>query len=182
MAQPLPQKVLALISKINHHLFKIEFIALIFLLTGLIIRKYSPEISEIVITVPVITLAMIYFFTGYSPIGKQNKWDEFYLKLKSYSMSIFCIGVGFMLNRWPGGDFILNAATVSIVLALFFSILEIVFLTKGNTIKKQDIVRLTIGLTLVILFQFSPQAKLLKQNKEREHEDGHREMIEQEIP
>lgn len=168
MVQPLPQKALALIAKISHHLFKIELITVFLLLTGLIIRKHSPEISEIVITVPVVTLALIYFFSGYSPIGEQNKWDEFYLKLKSYSMSIFCIGVGFMLNSWPGGDFVLNAATISIVLALFFSILEIVFLAKGSVIKKQDIIRLIVGLILVILFQFSPQAKLLKQNKEPE--------------
>ncbi len=183
MAQPLPQKAQALISKVNRHLFKIELVALVLLLAGLIVQKYLVELSEILTTVPVVTLATIYFFTGYSFADKLNKWDEFYLKLKSYSMSVFCVGVAFTLNKWPGGDIVLNAAIVSIVLALFFSILEIVFLAKGSVIKKQDILRLTIALILVILFQFSPRSGSFRQNTERlEHESKHQELIEQQKP
>lgn len=135
-------------------LFKIELIILIIIVIGIITQKIKPEISELVLSFVLVILAVLYYFLAFRSFENKNKWDDFYLKIKYFALSVTSIGILFTLNRWAGSEIVIDASLISLALALLAGSLEITFLRKGNSFHRQDILRLVVALSIVIVFFF----------------------------
>lgn len=89
MYQQFPSQVLKILDNILRNLLKIEIATIILVLCGILIQYYSHDVAEFILIIPLVSLSILYFFSAYQQIDNRNKWDDFYLKTRSYSLSIF---------------------------------------------------------------------------------------------
>jgi hypothetical protein len=171
-------------SFLRKNLLKIELIALPFCALGFYLVRLRFEPGEAILSLSLVGLAIIYYLTAFRPIPDKNKFDEFYVKLTSWSLSVATIGVLFTLQHWPGGQVVSRMGLISIAIALFFLIIERTVIKKGHSFEKQDIVRLLIAFAIVISFSFSSFNKPYsgEQEEEMEMEEHHQPDSLQAIP
>lgn len=165
MYQQFPSQVLKILDSILRNLLKIEIAVIILVLCGILIQYYSHDVAEFILIIPLISLSILYFFSAYQQIDNRNKWDDFYLKTRSYSLSIFTICILFILNNYPGGLVIHTASLVSLSFALLMSFTERMFLNKGQSVSFEDLTRLLVALAITGLMVFTPHYKSAKQNE-----------------
>ena len=148
-------------------LFQIELIAIALIIISILIQEIKPEIAELIITVVAVTLSMLYFFLAFRNVENKNKWDDFYLKLNYFALSITCVGVVYILNHWPGSKTIVTTAIIALAIAVSTGLIEINFLKNGHTFQGKDIIRLFTAVTVVFVLYFASHTDLLRP----EHED-----------
>jgi len=141
---------------LRKNLIKFELILILIVASGFCLKEFNIGAGSIIATFCLILFSMIYFFMAFRPVENKNKYDDFYLKTIGFSLSVAVIGIIYTLQKWPGASIILNLAIISLALAIVFSLAERMFIKKGSSVEKQDLIRLVVVLGIIIIIIFSP--------------------------
>ncbi|MBN1117047.1 MAG: hypothetical protein JXA77_07580 [Bacteroidales bacterium] len=131
-------------------LIKIELILLIFAFASYFLTRMNIAGSEIGITAALVILSNTYFFCGLSRESGNSRWASFCMKLVYFTLCIILVGVLFTLMQWPNFAMIINLSLVSSFLALIIGVIEYLFIRKSDVFKKQEFIRLVIGILMVL--------------------------------
>jgi multisubunit Na+/H+ antiporter MnhB subunit len=170
-------------SFLRNNLLKIELVALPLSALGYFLFWLRFEPGEFILSGCLTGLGTIYYLTAFRPIPNKNKFEEFCIKLTSWTISVITIGVLFSLLHWVGGRVVVRIGLISIVIVLFLAIINVTLLKKENAFEKQDIFRLLVAFAIVVLFSFSTFNKPNSGEREKEEmEEQHQQTTPETLP
>jgi len=163
------KRIGAFADKIYPHLIKMEIVVVVLSITGFYLNLKLIEAGGILLTLGLLSLAIVYFFLAYRTSNENlNKLDKFIVRLLHYSYSFAILGILYVLEQWPAGTIMMQMS----ILALSMAIIAIIFLkllNKPTFIRSVDIYRTLIIATIVVGLYYMPLSKNQKQNQNQDN-------------
>jgi hypothetical protein len=145
---------------------KYESLVIVFSVFGIAVNILKFSFSEIILTIPLVALVVLYYLRSYAMSGNLNvsmrdrNIDKFYY----YSIAIAVLGILFQLNGWQGYNAILAFGGVGLLISLFLILIFKSNQEGSKILDKNSLPRLIIILVIVILLKFVPAEKLIQYN------------------
>lgn len=143
-----------LANRLYRNQLKIEIPLLCIALIAWILSLMTINGVRFFLNLSLIMLSLTYFFISFRTVENKTAYDDFFLKLIGWSLSVVVIAVLFKLLGFPGNQLLITNALVFICLSVLLSAVNLVFLRKSNIITKVDFIRIFIALVVVVLLKF----------------------------
>lgn len=145
------------------NLKKSEIISLIIVALGLILKSVSLPAGNILVTITLSFLAVLYFFIGYHDFRFSSKMESFLHKLLSYGWAISIIGILFIIQGWPGYEPMLTVGPFPLAVILII----IIYQRSKNAeeysiIDSKVLLRTFVIVAVALSLRFTPKEMLIK--------------------
>jgi hypothetical protein len=132
-------------GKMKPYLFISEICAFAIVLIGLYLRYSEIEIFTYFITIPLILLAIFYFFLGFAKYETDEKTYskllDFFVYISGWGKSAAIIGILYSIIHWPGDKMMLTVGMITLLFSLIVSLYYFLKNNKSEIFKMQEIIR-----------------------------------------
>lgn len=150
------EKEIKFVTRLKHHLFKIELILFLLTLIGYI---YSFNIVKIVSLLSLALLYFLLFFAKYELNKKVNKiTSNILLFLNCWGRSICISGILYVIINWNEPKFFLLLGLILLVLSILIYVYSFIVRIKDEIISTSEFLRnfiILLATSLFLLFDMS---------------------------
>ncbi|HNW98568.1 MAG TPA: hypothetical protein PKK00_09190 [Bacteroidales bacterium] len=146
-----------LANKLITKLTAIESIAVLFILTGLILKSFDISQGRILLLISLGTLSLVYFLLAYKSMEPDaSVMVKFLNKLVYWAFSICVVGILFRIQNYPGYIVMINTGCMTLLLSIVISVMQ-----KQNLGSKL-IIRIIIIAAIGLCLRYTPKEKLIE--------------------
>lgn len=149
---------------IAERLDNLELIIALITFFSVILKIETSLPVDILATIALISLAVLYFFSGFSVPDDQNAGgaEMFVNKILAWGKCITAIGILFRLRQWPGDDAMLILGCSILIITLLAMIILRLKKRGRKMFNQQVIIRLIILAALGLVLNFIPGRIMVK--------------------
>lgn len=149
---------------IQRRLDKYELLLVALFIISILLKVAAFEPGEILLTLVLVTMACLYFFSSYGGIQQEQAGDldTFLHKLLGWGSSVGCIGILFRIQNWEGYGLILLIGAATLAVSFIMLMIRIGKKPNLSAVYYRWIIRIVVMLSLIALLRLVPEESLKK--------------------